>query len=128
MPSDLVVLIVEDHPAKSDSLNLLVENRPGVTVLAANGFLASAIWINGADRIDLLLCEVQLTGEMDGVDVAELAAKTHPQCTIVLFSRAAASTIEGLSDRYSFVRRPFKQTDVTDHVDRAVVQRRVTQG
>lgn len=125
MRNNLVVLIVENHPEVSDSLKLLVEDRPGVTVLSANGFLASAIWINSAQRIDLLLCEMHLTGEMDGVDVAQLAVKTHPACTVVLFSTAAASTIEGLSDRYSFIRRPFKQTDVTDHVDRAMARRRV---
>ena len=127
MPTNPVVLIVEDHPEVSESLKLLVEGRPGVTVLSANGFLAAAIWINSAQRVDLLLCEVRLTGEMDGLDVAELAVKTHPTIAVVLFAAAAASAVERLCDRYCFVQRPFKQCEVTDHVDRAVVRCRVAQ-
>lgn len=127
MRNNLVVLIVEDHPEVSDSLKLLIENRPGVTLLSANGYLASAMWINSSQRVDLLLCEVRLSGEMDGVDVADLAVKTHPTCTVVLFSNAAASTIEGLSERYSYVQRPFAESEVTDHVDRALARWRVAQ-
>lgn len=122
MPSNLVVLIVEDHPEASASLKLMVEHRPGITVLSANGFLAAAIWINSAARVDLLLSEVLLTGEMSGVDIAELAVKTHALCAVVLFAAAAASSIEGLCDRYSFMRRPFKTSEVTDHVDKAVAR------
>ena len=128
MPSNLVVLIVEDHPEASASLNLLVEHRPNVTVLSANGFLAAAIWINSAARVDLLLCEVLLTGEMSGVDVAELAVKTHARCAVVLFATAPAASIEGLCDRYSFIQRPFKKSEVTDHIDMAVERCRVGRG
>lgn len=125
MPTELVILIVEDHPAVSASLKLLVEHRAGVTVLSANGYLAAAIWINSAARIDLLLCEMRLAGEMDGADVAELAVKTHPLCTAVLFVNAVAPAHQPLHEQYQVVLRPFKQAEVMERIDRAVLRCRV---
>jgi len=55
MNSQLVVLIVEDHPAVLDSLKLFVESFPDVQILSADSFVSAAVWINATKRIDLLL-------------------------------------------------------------------------
>lgn len=122
MHSRLVVLIVEDHPGIMDSMERMIETWPNVDVLSASGFLDAARWIHRASRIDLLMCDVQLPGGMNGVSIAELALVTHPQLAILLFSADAASDIKGLTNRYSFIRKPFNRSDIVEHVDKAFMK------
>lgn len=122
MLSRLVVLIVEDHPGIMDSMERMIETWPNVDVLSAKGFLDAAAWIHRANRIDLLLCDVRLPGGMNGVTVAELGVVTHPLMAVVLFSADAESDIDGLTERFSFLRKPFSREDIIEHVDNAFVR------
>lgn len=102
----------------------MIETWPNVDVLSAKGFLDAAAWIHRATRIDLLMCDVRLPGGMGGVTVAKLAVDKHPQIAVLLFSADAKSDIEGLTDRYSFIRKPFSRDEIVEHVDRAFVNLR----
>lgn len=122
MDNKLCVLIVEDHPAVLDSLKLFVESFPEVQILSADNFFSAAIQIKKANRIDLLLADVNLPGPMTGIDVAEAAVSTHPNIAVVMFSADQRSDIDGLTDRYSFVRKPFGRDEVTIHIDSAFLR------
>jgi len=124
MNSRLVVLIVEDHPAVLDSLKLFVESFPDVEILSADSFTPAVAWINATPRIDLLLCDVLLPGAMDGLNVAEVAVDAHPNVAVVLLSADPQDEIEGLTDRYSFLQKPFGRDAVTQHIDNAFLRLR----
>jgi CheY-like chemotaxis protein len=124
MEKRFFVLVVEDDSDVLDALKLYVESFSNASLLSANGYLAAATWLNGMERIDLILCDVILRGEMDGIDVAELAVKMHPDIAVVLFSADPKSSIERLSDRYSFVRKPFGREEITQHIDKAFLRLR----
>jgi DNA-binding NarL/FixJ family response regulator len=128
MNGQLVVLIVEDHPAVLDSLKLFVESIPNVQILSADSFLSATMWINAAERIDLLLCYILLPGAMDGIDVAEVAIGTHPDIAVVLISADPADEIDGLTDRYSFEQKPFGREAITQHIDSAFLRLRARPG
>ena len=119
MHSTFNVLVVEDNPNVLDSLAIFVDHLPGSSTFCANSYLAAANLLNSLSRVDLLLCDVILRDEMDGIDVAELAVKMHPDIAVVLFSAERMSEIEGLADRYSFIRKPFGREEIMAHIDRA---------
>jgi len=124
MNDRLVVLIVEDHPAVLDSLKLFVESFLDVEIHSADSFKAAAVCINALERIDLLLCDVLLPGVLSGVDVAETAVYSHPDVAVVLLSADPQDEIEGLTDRYSFLQKPFGRDAMTLHIDNAFLRLR----
>lgn len=68
------VLIVEDEPLVAfDNEHLLKEN--GYQVVATVDSVAHARAAIDAEEIDLVLCDIGLSGEGDGTDVARAAAE-----------------------------------------------------
>ena len=76
------ILIVEDEPLVAfDNETMLVE--AGYTVVATHDRVADAVATMERGKIDLILSDVRLAGERNGIDLARLAkAKNIP----VLFS------------------------------------------
>jgi DNA-binding NtrC family response regulator len=120
----LNVLIVEDHPDILDSLRTFLRSFPNVQVACASSFLPATALIAASDRLDLLLCDVFLRGEMSGIDVAEVAVTTHPDIAVVMLSAEPPETIEGLTERYSFAKKPFGGEEITHHIDTAFLKLR----
>ena len=115
----LTVLIVEDHSGVRDTLERMVESWPNVDVLSANSFLSAAVLIRSVQRLDLLICDVCLPGEMTGIDVAEVAIATHHDLAIVIISADAHEDIDRMKRRYAFIRKPFGRDDLIEHMDSA---------
>lgn len=122
MLSNLIVLIVEDHPDIRQSLERVVVLWPAVRVFSADNFLSAAVWIHSVRKIDPLLCDVYLPGEMAGIDIAGLAVATHPDIVVVMTSTDRQSAVKGLIDRYKFVRKPFNRDDMDEQIDEAFIQ------
>src|SRR4028119_1814688 len=67
------ILIVEDEPLVAfDSEHLLRES--GYEVVATVDTLADAVRVLGEEEVDLVLSDIQLNGDGDGMDVARAAA------------------------------------------------------
>jgi DNA-binding response OmpR family regulator len=67
------ILIVEDEPLVAfDNEHLLRE--AGYEVVATVDSLAEAVRVIGEQEVDLVLCDVRLNGDGDGMDVARAAA------------------------------------------------------
>lgn len=56
------------------------------TVLARDGMEAMTA-ITAGDRIDILVVDADLTGEMPGLEVAKAARLRHPRCDVIYTSR-----------------------------------------
>jgi DNA-binding response OmpR family regulator len=68
------ILIVEDEPLVAfDSEHLLREC--GYDVVATVDCLADAVRVLGESQVDLVLSDIQLAGDGDGMDVARAAAE-----------------------------------------------------
>lgn len=119
MSRRLTVLIVEDHAGVRDTLERMVETWPNVAVLSANTFLSAAVLIRSAQRLDLLICDVCLPGEMNGIDVAEVGTSMHQDLAVVMISADAQEDIERMKPRYAFIRKPFGRDDLIEHMDSA---------
>jgi CheY-like chemotaxis protein len=79
----------------------------GYTVLEASS-VTEATAIMGAVTPDLLFVDLNIPGEAEGLAVAELTRKLHPQVKIILTSgRVSASVRARLEDVGPFVPKPY---------------------
>jgi DNA-binding NtrC family response regulator len=122
--SSLHVMIVEDRPGVLTSIEAMVESWRQVEITSVQDFIGAATWIKALDRLDLLLCDVCLPGEMDGLGVARVALATHPNVAIVMFSADHRSEIKDMSDRYRFLQKPFGRDALIRQIDDAFVRLR----
>ena len=70
------ILIVEDEPLTAfDNENLI--NGEGYDVVATLDRFADAVEILEREQVDLILCDVRLTGERTGIDLAREARRRN---------------------------------------------------
>ena len=122
MPSNFVVLIVDHHPGLLTVLSAFVESMPRVRVLSTCDFGRAAVWIAAEKRIDLVLASVWLRGDFNGLHVAELAVATHSEAAVVMMSSTGRSSIQGLSDKHAFIRKPFGVQELMEQFDDAFIR------
>jgi len=78
------ILIVDDDPAILRLLSLCVNRRGWEVYAAKNG--PEALRIFERDRFNLLLSDVHLGAEMDGIEVAKMLLNIEPRLTVVMMS------------------------------------------
>jgi DNA-binding NarL/FixJ family response regulator len=76
------VALVEDHPAIADGLIALLGGEPDVVVVGAASDAAAADRLIASTSPDVVLCDVRLAGDGDGLDV--LARHTPGPAFIML--------------------------------------------
>ncbi len=70
------ILIVEDEPLTAfDNENLIGDE--GYEVVATLDRFSDAVEALDREEVDLILCDVRLTGERTGIDLALVAAERH---------------------------------------------------
>ena len=80
------VLLVEDNDEVAAALQPVLEDM-GCTVLRVNRAVAARDWLSRQDELpDLLLTDVVMPGEMNGVGLAEYARTNFPQLRIIVMT------------------------------------------
>ena len=74
--------IVEDHPAIAEGLTALLRSEEDVTVVGTAGDAAAAARLIAAQSPDIVLCDIKLTGTVDGLEL--LAQYTSSPAFIML--------------------------------------------
>jgi CheY-like chemotaxis protein len=107
MPQKAVVLIVEDEPLiRFDTLDAL--EHVGHTVLeAANADEAMVLFRNRSD-IDIVVTDVNMSGSMDGIQLAQRLRAIRPSIRIVITSGVVNLDPMLLPANTIFVRKPYK--------------------
>jgi CheY-like chemotaxis protein len=62
-----------------------------------------------AERYDMLLVDVIMPGDLNGVALADAARELHPELPVLLVSGYADSLISGIQGRYRLLDKPFGQ-------------------
>lgn len=116
--SDPVCLIVDDEPAIRGFLRAVLERRRLQIVEAENAPTALRILWKLGGRLDLLLSDVNMPGDMDGVDLAHSVRNTFPTIPIILFS----GYYEDAKDAggFEFIPKPFVPDTILGAVERAL--------
>jgi CheY-like chemotaxis protein len=108
-----ICLVVDDEPAIRTYLGAVLQRRGLQIFEAGNAVEALRILRDRGSQIDLLITDIQMPGDMDGIDLA-YSVKTS-------FSTLPVIVISGYSDKaakgFTLVRKPFSPDAILQAVD-----------
>ena len=114
----LRILIVDDEPAVTDTLCLILKSQ-GYEVAAAYDAESALVKAETFDP-DVVIADVMLPG-MDGIEFAILIRHTHPTCIVLIMSGAPAtaeliSAAEGRGHVFQLLAKPFPPAELLERV------------
>jgi signal transduction histidine kinase len=100
------VLLVEDEGivlfATAQSLK-----RLGYRVLSASHAKAALEFLNGEEEIDILLTDIVMPGQINGVELAVEASRVRPNIKILLASGYPRAALSGIDDSIIVLQKPY---------------------
>ena len=95
-------LVVEDDPIQRDMIALLLEESD-FTVIQCDDAETASLALK-ARHPSLVVTDINLTGEMNGVELAHLARMNDPMVRVVVISSSRPAT--ALPDGVTFLSKP----------------------
>jgi DNA-binding LytR/AlgR family response regulator len=121
MSSDnLNIIIVEDEPIIAEDLKRTL-TKMGFTVIATLESGEEAISFVDQQTPDIILMDIQLDGDLDGVDTAHQISRKYPIPIIYLTSNTDDRTFNRakLTQPFGFLSKPFRIKDVVNSINLA---------
>ena len=108
-----IILLVEDE----ELIRLLLTEAltdEGFTVIAAADGYEARNYVQKPERFDLLFTDIQLPGDIDGLDIARLVRARHPQMPII-FTTGQPDRMQGwtIGPLDHFVAKPYRPFAIT---------------
>jgi CheY-like chemotaxis protein len=118
----LKVLLVEDDPALNDLVSQMLQELGSIVVRANSA--ANALQAASATAVDLVLSDMVMPGDMDGLDLARELRKLYGGVPVVLMT--GYSTAAGLATEEGFtvLKKPFDFDTLTARLSEAMDERR----
>ena len=118
--NSLRILLVEDDPIAALDVEVLLSDL-GYTLIATVDNGEAARKASFAEQPDLVILDIQLKGELTGLDVATLIAPLHIPIIFTTYHRDQA-TYEAASKAYSFgyLVKPFDKLTLQNSIEQAV--------
>ena len=113
-------LIVDDEPAIRTYLSVLLQGEGIRNLEAENAIDALRIVKKLGVEIDLLITDIQMPGDIDGLDLAYSVKNMFSCIPVILISGTAEQTPKG----FTFVRKPFRADAILNAVDKAMIRTR----
>ena len=110
------ILLVEDDDDVRMVAHDVLEGSGYQILDAANGLEALNIWKTNASKIDLLLTDIVMPGELNGWELAAKLRRERPGLKVILISSYAAHQKERNQARDLVLPKPFSLEDLTDTV------------
>ena len=112
-------LIVDDYQAIRGYLAVILEQRELQSLEAKNATEALRIVQKLGGGLDLVVIDINLPGDMNGVDLAHSIRYAFPAIPVVLISGYAHEwNLEAVG--FPFIPKPFAPKTILDAVDRAM--------
>ena len=86
MKTMLKLLLVEDNEKLRPALSLGLENTEAVYIVGACGSGEEALTLCLAEPPNVILMDVQLAGEMNGIEAAVAVRREFPRLPVVFYS------------------------------------------
>jgi DNA-binding NtrC family response regulator len=109
-------LIVDDEPAIRRYLSLVLKTKGFQCLEAGNAAESLRILRGNNSEIDLVITDIRMPGDMDGIDLARFLKCTHPDLPVILVSGYTARDPGGLQ----IVAKPFTPDQIVKAVDQAM--------
>jgi DNA-binding NtrC family response regulator len=116
-------LIVEDDPMQRDMICLLLEESEVDVIECESAEAAELVLERASDNLVLMMTDVQLAGDMDGVELAHIARKYNPEMGVIVTSGKPMH--QELPDGVQFWAKPWAPLDVIREAERMVHERRL---
>jgi CheY-like chemotaxis protein len=101
-----IILVVEDELfVRMVAADLLAEDDR--VVLEASCAEEALAVIDAQDRIDLLFTDVNMPGEMNGLDLAAVAHRRQPHMKLIVTSGAKQMADDEIPDHGIFISKPY---------------------
>ncbi|AFZ44992.1 response regulator receiver protein [Halothece sp. PCC 7418] len=115
------ILIVEDEAVVSLDISRRLE-KMGYEVMGRLASGEEAIELIQQERPDLVLMDINLQGEMDGIETATKLYKDHNLPVIYLTAYAGQSTLERAKESkpYGYILKPFKERELHAAIEIAI--------
>lgn len=101
-----VVLLVDDNQDVLESTSGLLTMN-GMVVKTASGVTEAWALIEGGLRPDVVLSDIVMAGNADGVELALRLRKTHPAIPVVLASAYSAAAADATAQGLTVLRKPY---------------------
>jgi DNA-binding NtrC family response regulator len=105
---DRICLIVDDEPAIRSYLRAILQ-RAGIQSLEADGASQALGIIQKLDgRLDLIVCDIKMPGDMDGIDLAYSVRNSFPALPVILISGYGdVEAVKQAATKFEFIQKPF---------------------
>lgn len=115
------ILIVEDEAVVSLDISRRLE-KMGYEVMGRLASGEEAIELIQEERPDLVLMDINLQGEIDGIETATKLYKEHNLPVIYLTAYAGESTLERAKESkpYGYILKPFKERELHAAIEIAI--------
>lgn len=122
MPANKI-LIVEDEAVVSLDVSKRLE-KMGYEVIGRTASGEEALELIEKDRPDLVLMDINLQGEMDGIETATQLYKDYNLPVIYLTAYAGESTLERAKESkpYGYILKPFKERELHAAIEIAIAR------
>jgi len=109
-PFRAIALVVEDDPMQREMICLLLEESEVDVIECESAEAAELVLENAGDNVALMLTDVQLAGNMNGVELAHVAMKFNPEMDVIVTSGKPLR--QTLPDGVKFWSKPWTPLDV----------------
>lgn len=117
-PFRATALIVEDDPMQREMICLLLEESDVNVIECESAEAAELVLENAGDNVVLMMTDVQLAGNMNGVELAYIARKYNPDMGVIVTSGRPLP--QELPDGAKFWSKPWAPLDVIREAERMV--------
>jgi CheY-like chemotaxis protein len=119
--SKINVLVVEDESIVSKDIQHSLK-KLGYNVVGASSTGEKAIELAGEERPDIILMDIMLKGDMNGIEAAERIKELYSIPIVFLTAYADESTLSKakITEPYGYILKPFKEIDLHTTIEMAV--------
>jgi len=113
-------LIVDDEPAIRRFLRSILQGRRLEIIEAEDAVSALRLVKQLNGRVDLIVSDIRMPGDMNGVDLAYSVRNAYPAIPIILISGFSEEQCSGALD-FCCVAKPFLPETLLQEVERALI-------
>lgn len=120
------ILIVEDEVITAMEIQSRLENA-GYTVSAIVSSAEEAIAGLSSNRPDLVLMDIRLRGNLDGIQAAEAIRRRYDIAVVYLTAYADGETLQRAeaTQPYGYIFKPFEERDIYTTVEMAIYKHKM---
>ena len=113
------VLIVEDDAELRLLMKMVLEESELDIIECDSAEMALATMLLRGQEVAMIFADIQLSGEMDGMDLAREVKIRWPHLVVILTSGKAGEHLDQLPPGVEYIPKPWKALEVLTAVERA---------